>query len=156
MTHDRELIKFFLPSRYFVRTRTDRNSNAMRRETCINVLLKSFGVPYKNSPTHPGTAWADVMAQHHEGFSIVCTPAQFGYFIMYRYDADECINGIKDLRPEPYKHEDVYDRLANQFSVPKCTVKGLARALGYHNGDESHCVKPTCNVVDVSGTGDCQ
>lgn len=154
MTHDRELIKFFLPSRYFVQTRTAHNNNAMRRETCVRVLREAFG----QVPDRLGQpiGWATVMSQHNEGFSIVCTPAQFGYFIMYRYDADECINGIKDLRPEPYKHEDVYDQLANQFSVPKCTVKGLARALGYHNGDESHCVKPTCNIVDVSDTRDCR
>lgn len=132
-------VKFFLPSKYFQRQRT---SNGMSRGTCEAILKKAFGL-YDSDLDR-------LMRGHTEGFTIVCRPSQFARFIVYRADANECINGVKDLKPELFKPRNLYTELSEQFSVSECTVKGLARALGYAHGGDSHVAGPQCNFVDVS------
>ncbi len=39
------------------------------------------------------------MEDNPKGFHITCRQDQFARFIIYRYHANECINGVKDLQP---------------------------------------------------------
>lgn len=115
MTMSRDRVTFFLPTRYFT-GRASRGSNGMSRSTCIKVLSKAFGPPAQHCTVG---GWTEVFDLHQNGFNIVCRPSQFARFIVYRHDADECINGIKDLAPVlalPVVPETLYDNLAKQFA----------------------------------------
>lgn len=103
-----EKVVFRLAPRYFTK---HYSSNGMRRETCIKILLACFGMPFGTG------SWASLMTQHSEGFQIVCRPDQFARFIVLRYQADECINGVKDLSPRIVDAEEefFYDKVADQF-----------------------------------------
>lgn len=137
-----DLVKFYLPFRYF---QTRPGSNGMCRSTCVTILTKSFGLCDAD--------WNRLMCEQPDGLWIVSRADQFGKFIVLRHDANECINGVKDLKCQMYNPDAEYDRIAHQFKLPTCTLKGIARALGYLHGDDSHTVGADCrnsNVTDVS------
>lgn len=144
MAQSKDRVKFFLAPRYFQIKQT---SNGMCRSTCIEILRRAFGPP--PGPT-VGNTWATEMAKHSGGFWITCRPSQFARFIVYRCDADECINGVKDLNPTLVDAEsDLYEELGKQFSIPRSMVRDLALALGYADGDDGHAVQQ--QSIDVSG-----
>ena len=87
MSKDR--IKFFLGKKYFQQYKT---ANGMTKSSCVDVLLKAFNM-------HPEES-REIMASGPEGFTILCRPSQFARFIVYRCDTLECINGVRDLKPQ--------------------------------------------------------
>jgi hypothetical protein len=82
----------------------------MRAETCQKVLKRAFNMSFSESRM--------LMAKNsYNGFQIVCRPSQFARFIVYRFDTDECINGIKDLAPELFTPTTVYDDVAGVINL---------------------------------------
>lgn len=129
MIKGKDHVKFFLPKRYFQPRPT---SNGMTRETCVKILHAVFG-----PPTNSGSSWGSQMVEHPEGFWIVCRSDQFSRFIIARYDADECINGIKDLKPaivgdwRARLHDQIVDDFEGQ--VGPDDVRDILRAAGVPN-----------------------
>jgi len=115
MSQDR--VRFFLPYRYF---QTRPSSNAMSRDTCVRVLVQAFG--------NTACFWRSQMERHTDGFWIRCRPSQFARFIVHRHDADECINGVKDLRPAIVGEHDPYQRVADATGVDRNSVKRVLLA----------------------------
>ncbi len=74
--------------------------------TCKEVLTKAF-----NMKLHEP---AELMDANPGGFWITCRPSQFARFIVYRHEAGECVNGIKDLKPKIVKHRDIYDYIVEE------------------------------------------
>jgi hypothetical protein len=152
MSMSKDRIHFFLPNRYF---QSIPRQNGMHRETCVEVLTKAFGqMPlYQRLPKRgfPGcTSWEKLMDKNSDGFTIVCRPSQFARFIYYRYKADECINGIKDLRPELVPACDEPDELeciAAELDVSRKLVAEVACRLGH----DDYCDDEPAEAVDVSG-----
>ncbi len=122
MAMSKDRVRFFLPHRYFQNSARNGN-NRMSRDTCKDVLCKAFGMSRSESD--------HMMRWHPEGFTILCRPSQFGRFIVYRYDTNECINGVKDLQPEVIPKPDVYDDVSRITGVERDSVKRVATALGY-------------------------
>ncbi len=145
MCNNEDRVRFFLPSRYFHSGHSD-NSGGMCRATCVKIFRKAFDICT--------TDGRHLTNNNEQGFEIVCRPDQFARFIVLRYQAGECVNGIKDLTPKffrgPIDPPDVYDEVVEQFNVPRNVAVGIARKLGYYFKDDSHCVKPKPHVVDVS------
>jgi hypothetical protein len=149
MSKDR--VTFFLPPRYFQSGSPSRSSNGMCKTTCASVLARAFGAPGENLDDRTAAAaWLGVMAQYPAGFRVVCRPSQFARFIVYRADADECINGIKDLAPVLGKPRDTsktyYDEVAAKTGVEHYKVCNVLNAAGVHN----YVVKAE-GEFDVSG-----
>ena len=139
MTTSKDRIKFYLPARYFT---TNFTANGMNEKKCRSILRKAFRLSCDAS--------ARLMDSNPGGFWIVCTPSQFAHFIVYRNEDGECVNGIRDLEPTLFRQVSFYERLARQFCIGEDTVKGLARALGYENGDDSHVARCRSDSIDVS------
>lgn len=138
MSSDR--FKFYLPQRYFQSTRCP-SSNGMFRETCQRILKKAFSMSTSES--------ANLMEHNPLGFTILCRPSQFARFIFFRAEADECINGIKDLRLErlvDYKDRDPYDEIADAAATDRGTVRRVLAAVGYGVNEGS----PRPTLVNVS------
>lgn len=132
-------VRFFLPGKYFS-SAAGLGTNSMRRGTCKGILLRAFGMDNGESER--------MIQGNSYGFTVVCRPSQFARFIVYRYEADECINEIKDLRPEFVPKTDVYDRVAWVTGVDRDAVKLVMIAIDYGTGLPPRCTE---NVVDVSG-----
>lgn len=114
MTMSKDRITFFLPPRYFTGTPSS-STNGMSRATCLTILGKAFGPPRQHTRC---STWNEVMDLWSCGFRIVCRPSQFARFIVYRANANECINGIKDLNPAivpEQKPETTYSKLEKRF-----------------------------------------
>jgi len=107
----------------------------MRRATCIEVLQKAFNM----SPSESG----GLMHSRSEGFEIICRPSQFARFIIYRHEAGECINGIRDLQPELVEADDRYTAIANSTGVHRAAVKLVLQAVNWQG-------RPDPTVIDVS------
>lgn len=119
-------LKFFLPGRYF---QSYKSSNGMRRSTCVSILCRVFMMATTESEY--------VMRQNPEGFWIVCRRDQFADFILARHDANECINGIKDLRPHMIPVGtigDPYGQVSTCTGVPRDDVKRVLQAAGCATG----------------------
>lgn len=135
MSQDR--IQFILPPRYF---QTRQTSNGMRRETCVNILAEVFGL----CPAD----WNRFMCQYPHGITILCRPSQFARFIVRRFEADECINGVKDLDPSielSTKPVTLYDQAAHVFGSSLSFVHEAMGKLGISNH-----VYERPDVIDVS------
>lgn len=89
MTMSTDRVRFFLPKKYF---QYNKSTNGMLKSTCVDVLNSAFKMSCQES--------REIMDAHRDGFYILCRPSQFARFIVYRNDAGECINGIRDLHPE--------------------------------------------------------
>ena len=103
MATSKDRVRFFLPPKYFS-DNSRLSASTMGRSTCKRILLQAFGMDNGESER--------MIQNHSDGFTILCRPSQFARFIVYRHDANECINGIKDLRPEIVPKMDVYDKVA--------------------------------------------
>lgn len=143
MSMSRDRVRFFLPYKYFQTTRTSQST--MSRATCIDVLTDSFG----GQRAH----WGRMMELYVEGFWIICRPSQFARFIIYRCQANECINGIKDLKAELIGQQDFYSQLARAAGVhiDRESLQRIVRALGYDPAFASHNIPNAFNgEIDVS------
>lgn len=120
MDNKKTLVHFTLPSRYFTGSRSPGN-NGMSRETCQRVLRDAFSLPIMT--------WHDIMARNSNGFDIVCRPDQFARFIVARFEADECINGIKDLNPHYVAPRDAYDDIADRVGLDRAKVIDVLKAV---------------------------
>ena len=91
-----------------------------------------------------------MMQQHPSGFSIICRPSQFARFVVYRYEADECINGMKDLRPVIVDaHEfDPQQEVADSVGVSKAVVMRVLAAVGF-SGPFEQC-RRLYDTIDVA------
>ena len=139
MSPDR--IQFFLPRVYFQANTGSRNG--MQRATCISVLSKAFGPPE--------SSWASIMQDYPEGFIIRCRPSQFARFIVFRHEAGECINGIKDLNPHiliPTPPETVYEKVTRELEgvVNRTHVYQVLQQAGLLDKE----VAPDVSLFDVS------
>lgn len=143
-----EKLVFHLAPRYFTKNTT---SNGMKRETCIKILLASFGTGSRANGT---SSWATLMNRYPDGFQIVCRPDQFARFIVLRYEAGECINGIKDLSPKLVvdRRLSLYDKIAKQFEgrVTKACVFDVLAAADVDNRYVSFMEDEPSFWVDVS------
>lgn len=97
----------------------------------------------------------ELMTQHPDGFEVECRPSQFARFIVLRYQANEGINGIRDLEPKmgpPTEHKDIYERVSDTCGLSVIEVKNVARLLhGYMNHDQSYGFRPSVpKLIDVS------
>ncbi len=133
MSKDR--IRFFLPRRYF---EGFNSTNGMKRETCLLILNQAFGLACDESE--------HLMDKYPDGFVIVCRPSQFARFIFYRCQADECINGIKDLRLELIGALDKYDRVVRATGVCREIVQKVLWAAGMDSDSE---IKGSPSIVYV-------
>ncbi len=120
MAMSKDKIQFYLPYRYYQATRGP-GSNGMSRCTCKRVLRQSFDMDDQECER--------LMQNNSAGFGILCRPSQFARFIVHRYEADECINGIKDLRPEIVYAVDVYQDAAHKVGISRATVLSVLRIL---------------------------
>ena len=127
MTMSKDRVRFFLGERYFRhQARRCANSSAMSRPTCQGILQDAFGIPPAIS--------AGLMGKHPHGFHVICRPSQFARFIVLRCEADECINGVKDLSPELLDEREAarqlyYDVVADETGVDAdCVAQVLMHA----------------------------
>ena len=120
MAMSKDKIQFYLPYRYY-QTNRSLSSNGMSRCTCKRVLRQSFDMDDQECER--------LMQNNPAGFAILCRPSQFARFIVRRYEADECINGIKDLRPEIVHTMDVYEDAARKAGTSRATVLSVLRIL---------------------------
>lgn len=140
MSMSRDRVKFFLPYRYFM---NGRGSNGMAVEVCQKILLAVFDMGVSES--------ARMMVNHPNGFWIVCRPSQFARFIVRRHEWGDCINGIRDLKPEvidDYKEKDWSEVLGDKIGITSRAVLRVAAALGY---DEDSLPLCNSNLIDVAG-----
>ncbi len=139
---EKRYVRFFLAPRYFASNKNS-GSNSMHRDTCVDILGRCFGPPCENG------SWRSRMIEQHNGFHILCTPAQFGEFIIERYDANECINGIKDLKPEVHLCKPLtptlYSQVAEETGITRFVVQ---RVLAAAKIADSIIGKPT--YIDVT------
>jgi hypothetical protein len=84
-------VKFTLVPRYF--NGTVGSSNSFPRKPMQDILRDVFGLQRHETDCLMNTG-------EYHGFEIECTPEQFGYFIIRRYQANLCVNGVKDLAPK--------------------------------------------------------
>lgn len=140
MTMSRDRVRFFLPRRYF--QPHNNTSNGMWIDTCIRVLEKSFG-----TQDFGCFNWQTYLKHHTDGVWITCRPSQFARFIVYRCEADECINGVKDLQPQLQPETDLYTQIAKIAHVRREDVKAVLQAANYQ-GSFSPALNP--NEIDVS------
>jgi hypothetical protein len=139
MSMSRDRVKFFLPYRYF---QNGRGGNGMAAEDCQKVLLSAFDITMAES--------ASLMVMRPEGFWIVCRPSQFARFIIRRHEWGDCINGIRDLKPElidNYREKDWYEVVGDKLGLSRGTVERVADALGFNED----CTPPRSrNLIDVA------
>ena len=138
-TDDPDRVRFFLPKRYF---QTRVTPKGMSKGTCLHVLCKAFDMLMSESQ--------DLMQRYPDGFHIVCRQDQFARFIVYRNDAGECINGIKDLEPELItgtKITNPYDQISRCTGVERDDVKRVLQAANYSGGGD--CSAFPTNEVQV-------
>lgn len=133
MSASKDRVRFFLAQRYFTG-----GPNGMKRATCIDVLNRAF-CPSNGT----GSSWGALMTAMPQGFSIVCRPSQFARFIIFRHEAGECINGVRDLKPTLFKPRDLYQRISDEFGISKSGVHRIAGML-------KHEVDGHENTLDVS------
>lgn len=129
----RDRILFRLPERYFQNYQT---SNGFRRATMVQVLITAFNMQ-RNEVNQ-------LMDRHPGGFNIMCRPSQFGRFIVLRCDANEGINGIKDLIPKivqeapPSRRKQIIDVIRSRHSMATndvCAVIGELENMNALDGD---------------------
>jgi hypothetical protein len=135
MAMSKDRIRFFLPFLYFQISMTRKG---MHRVTCAQVLVKAFG--------HSVVYWYKIMDRSPEGFYIVCRPSQFARFIVFRAEAGECVNGIKDLEPKLLSPEDKYMIIADKAGVDYERTRLVMKVL---ESLEIH--KDKLDDIDVSG-----
>ncbi len=122
MTMSKDRVRFTLLPRYFQSGK--RRQNGFHRDTMMHVLKHAFGMTQVES--------TDLMDHYPNGFEIECRPSQFARFIILRHDANEGINGIRDLEPrivQPPEHTDVYQRVAERLDLCPDVVRAVARHL---------------------------
>lgn len=135
-----EIVNFFLPERYFRRVST---KNSFPRDKMVDILRRCFGMRHDESQ--------NLMLSSPEGFYIECRPDQFTRFIIERYEAAECTNGIRDLKPQIIERVDqpeepmirVYNRRkadgpGSPFETPSSTLSS-----GDSFTDEAACIGTT-------------
>lgn len=131
----RHHVRFQLPPRYF--QSRSHNQNTMDRDTCVAILVKSFG--------ESSCYWYAQMDEHPEGLTIICRKSQFADFIVNRHDKGDCTNGVRDLAPEFVDQKvDQYTEIANSTGVCRNAVKKVLLALAY-SGDEDREINVTHN-----------
>lgn len=100
----------------------------------IDILRKSFGLNVVEV--------GEIMDACPCGFTIVCRPDQFAKFIVLRYEADECVNGVKDLNPKFVDRDhDLYEDIADATGVSRDDVKKVAHMLRFN-----HAANPRSTV----------
>ncbi len=137
MTMSKDRVRFTLPCRYF----------QSGRHSMQEVLRKTFGMTLEES--------GGLMDHYPRGFEIECRPSQFARFIILRYQMNEGINGIRDLKPkivQPSKPMDAYQRVAEKLDLAPYGGAGLVRTIIMCMHDEMTSphtpVYPKC--IDVS------
>lgn len=139
MSMSRDRVKFFLPYRYF---QNGRGGNGMAAIDCQKVLSSAFGMGAAGT--------AKLMVLFPEGFWIVCRPSQFARFIIRRHEWGDCINGIRDLKPElidDYRPKSWYETVGDSLGLSRGTVERVAEALGIDENNGPSCPR---NLTDVS------
>ncbi len=141
MTMSKDRVEFYLPPRYF---QTAAGHNGFARMTMQKILRGAFDMDFTES--------ADLMKAYPHGFGIQCRPSQFARFIVYRHDADEGINGVRDLKPSliPGKcvveADDVCQRIAQELGYSVSLVRRIACKLG--NADYGEDTNYVAHVAD--------
>ena len=138
MSASKDKVRFFLPHRYF-QTHFPLSGNGMRRDICKNILFRAFGMGREESEAR--------MHRFPDGFWIECRPSQFARFIVYRHEDGQCINGIKDLKPEIVGPLTLPEKIARRTGVDEHHVRRVMAALDYDAGPEQGPVD-TINVAD--------
>lgn len=143
MSKSKDRVRFFIQHRYF-QANCSLSSNGMRKDTCKSVLLRAFGMQFVESET--------MMNKFPEGFWVECRPSQFARFIVYRNDVGQCINGIKDLKPELIGRLTLPEKIARKTRVDINSVRAVMTALDWGTGLEPMCLADT---IDVAGRFEC-
>ncbi len=118
MTMSKDRVRFTLPQRYF--QGASRRPNGFNRITMLGILRGAFSMTHAES--------VGLMDHYPNGFEIECRPSQFGRFIVLRHDANEGINGVRDLEPrivQPSKPMDVYQCAALELEHLGLTPNGV-------------------------------
>ncbi len=139
MTMSKDRVRFILPPRYF--QKCPRRTNGFARNTMQKILHKAFGMVHTESGNLMDHNW-------NGGFEIECRPSQFARFIVLRYEANEGINGVRDLEPriiQPPKLKTLYEQVGDHIGVDSHIVKIVALALAAWNLKSSEST-----VIDVS------
>lgn len=139
MTMSKDRVRFILPPRYF---QSGRRANGFNCCTMMAILRKAFGMT---------NAESGAMMDADDDFEIECRPSQFARFIILRYEANEGLNGVRDLEPrmvQPTKPRTLYERVGDELNVDPCVVKAVASAL---IAIENTAVHPSLRPLDVSG-----
>ena len=135
MAMSKDRVRFYLPARYF--QSGQRGQNGFSAGTMQRILQRAFDMTHGES--------ACLMDRNRLGFHIECRPSQFARFIVYRYEANEGINGVRDLEPTLADAvESPLKRIARKTGIDVTKVRQVAMMLG-------GCVDLNeLNVVDVS------
>ncbi len=144
MTVSKDRVRFHLPPRYFQAGRSI-GSNGFRRDTMKRVLLRAFGIANEECDGLMDCSTS-------QGFIIECRPSQFARFIVYRHEANEGINGVRDLGPElvtaTARPEHPYGRISRVLHLDVATVYKVARMLDSSSVDPYHEVYADIHVGD--------
>ena len=144
MTMSKDRVRFTLLPRYFQSGK--RRQNGFHRDTMMHVLKHAFGMTQVES--------TDLMDHYPNGFEIECRPSQFARFIILRHDANEGINGIRDLEPrivQPSKPMDPYQRVAEKLDLCPDTVRAVIRRFYDDVAVSTHFYSSTMpKCLDVS------
>lgn len=110
------------------------------------VLHRAFGMTFAES--------AGLMDHYPRGFEIECRPSQFARFIVLRCEANEGINGVRDLEPrivQPTKPTNAYQRVAEKLDLAAYGGADLVRDVVRCMHDEMTRTPPTYpKTIDVS------
>lgn len=148
MTMSRDRIRFALGHRYYQPSPTQ---NGMLDETCVDVMARAFNMGVCE-------ARSLISAARRTGcnIEITCRPSQFARFIVYRYEADECINGVKDLEPQIVRRpRNIYERVADRIdelgTITACSSMEeiVSTVIDVYELDGEH--QGTRPSIDVSG-----
>ena len=147
MAASKDRVTFYLPYRYFTSQHT---TNGMTKETCMRVLNASFGMS--------ASEMEGLMFANPSGFTIVCRPSQFARFIVFRDQADECINGIRDLclklgPAEVDKPKLLHAAVADSLALPRSYASDIIDKLrGLGVPVPAYVPQPDrADIIDVSG-----
>ena len=105
------------------------------------ILQKAFSMLHSESAS---------LMDNDGDFEIECRPSQFARFIVLRYDANEGINGVRDLEPRMVQPSSraiktLYEQVGDSIGVDSHVVKTVALTLAAWN-----LRPPKSVVIDVS------
>lgn len=145
MAVSRDRVKFYLPRKYWSDDSWKSSKNRFPKEKMIPLLGRAFGMT--------GCECRDLMEHNWDGFYITCRPSQFARFLVYRNEANECVNGFVELRAklvdENYEEEapDLYSTIAKDIGLSKHVVERVIKSLC--NVHESYAA-PKVKGINVS------